>query len=464
MPIEKNEFLKWYQKSKGLLIEEEEEFDENLENDGGENNFEQKAEAEGIDRDFLKKLEEVGVNPESLPIDVLKNLAKSSKNLQKKETAQKSYFDVKSRLEKESVESEEQSSDKNFQERYEVILEMGYRVEFKLREKNGYDEYSYYNNYGYEAYQLGDILNLETDTMTQSQKDLLIFWESLSFVKKGFDYETFLKLLQKSGLNVFANSVDGEKKVEININPKNKLKASLITRQKDNLLELEEDGEITDLIFSLDRKHFERKYSKVEISDTGIMVINVNEISFYKMSKRMIDIVNRFAEERKYYGDYRENIMGVSLIEEEIFDLNNLIREFSKIFDFQTELQDDFEIKEFDQPKKSFLVDYNSDESTLKIYPAIDYVFYQVPVTQSVKFSRGRYSGYQRKMFRNSFKYIYNIDLESKTIFYAPISKQKEINFYKEIITDHEKLGFTKTGRFNLKVTEAFLNFLKKVG
>lgn len=457
---EKNEFLKWYQKSKGLLIDENEDFDEHLE-DGEEVDFEQKAKVEGIEMNFLEKLREAGVDPESLPIDVLKNLAESSKNLQKKEEVQKSYFDVKSRAEKESLESDDQSSRKDFHERYEVILEMGYRVEFKLREKDSYDEYSYYNNYGYEAYQLGDILNLETDTMTQTQKDLLSFWENLSFVRGSFDYETFLKLLQKSGLNVFVNSVDGEKKVEINIDidPKNKLKASLFTRQQESLLESEENGKITDFIFSLDRRHFERKYSKVEISDTGVMVIDANKISFFKMSKRMIDIVNRFAEERKYYGDYREDIMGISLAEEEIFDLNNLIRDFQETFDLQTELKDDFEIKKFDQPKKVFLVDYNNDESILKIYPAIDYAFYQVPVTQSVKFSRGRYQGYQRKMFRGSYKYIYNVDLEKKTIFYAPVSKQKEINFYKEITAEHERFGFTKTGRFNLKSGRSIFKF-----
>ncbi len=455
---EKNEFLKWYQRSKGLLIDEGEEFNKSFIEDGKEV-IDQKNEMNEIDKDFLEKLREVGVDPGSLPIDVLKNLEKSSNNLKKKERMKKSYFDVKSRSEKESLENEEQSSDKNFHERYEVILEMGYRTEFKLREKDQYDHFSYHNNHSYEAYQLEDILNAETETMTQAQKDLLNFWGNLSFVRESFDYETFLKLLQKSGLNIFTNSLKGEEKIEIIINPKNKLKASLIARQQESILELENDGTITDFIFSLDRKHFERKYSEVIVSDTGLMVINSNKIYFFKMSKHMTEIANRFAEEKKYYGDYRENIVGISLIEEEIFDLNNLIKEFREAFDFQTELQDDFEIRKFDQPKKVFLVDYNSNESTLKIYPAIDYVFYQVPVTQSVKFSRGRYQSYQRKMFRNSFKYIYNIDLEDKTIFYAPIKSRQEINFYKEVISNHEKLGFTKTGRFNLKSNRGIFKF-----
>ncbi|MCK4635335.1 MAG: SWIM zinc finger family protein [Candidatus Moranbacteria bacterium] len=457
---EKNEFLKYYQKSKGLLIDENEGIDESFKNKV-EENISQKNKIKEIDRGFLEKLKKAGVDPESLPIDVLKNLAQSSENLKKKEISKKNHFEIKTRAEKESLKNKKELQEKNFQERYEVILDVGYRIEFKLREKDQGNSFSYYHQYAYDQYQLEEIINSEIETMTDEQEELLRFWERISFWNQDkFDYETFLNLLKKSGLDIFISTVSGEKKVDISLKPKSKLKASLFTKQAESLLELENDEKITDFIFSLDRKYFERKYFKIITAETGLMILDSNKISFYKMSNNLVNITNRIAEDRKYYQNDSEDILGTLLEEGEIFNLNNLITDLQKSFDLKTELKNDFKIKKFNQAEKVFVVDYNSKESTLKIYPTIDYGFYQIPVTQSIRLRRGMYKqGYERKSFRNSFKYIHNIDLKNKTIFYAPISSHKEINFYKEIITNHEKLGFTKTGKFNLKSDKSIFKF-----
>lgn len=450
---EKNIFLNWCQNSRSLLVSE---FEENSELTDKKDSS-QKNEIKGVSEKFLKKLKLVGVDPANFPNYVLRNLEKSSNNVSSKEALKKVHFNIKSKMNDKALESDQ--GDKDFHKRYEVVLDMSYRVEFKLREKDGYDDSNYYSSYGYEPYQLEEILNLELETMTQVQKELLSFWGGFSFVRDDFDYERFLNLLQKSNLKIYKNTPAGEEKIKLDVNPKKKLKSFLDTRQEDSLLELEKDGKITNFILGLNRKYFERRYSKIVVSNTGIMVTENSKVYFYKMPKNIVEIVKRFDVERKYFKDYSEDVVGVYLTEEEIFDFNNLFDRLSENFNLQTELKNDFEIKKFMQSEKTFLVNYDSKNSNLKIHPVVDYGFYQVQIMQSVKASRGRYQNYQRKLFRNSYKYIYDINLENKTIFYAPIKTQEEIDFYKEITSNHEKLGFTKTGRFNLKNSKSIIKF-----
>jgi len=406
-----------------------------------------------VDDKFAEKLRLLGIDPDNTSKDILKNLEDGDKQLH--EGAGKN--------ETQSLASDV-SEQGNFAENYEIILKIEYGFYVKVGEKRKknkkasyFNQYSQCRSYGGQD-ELEELMILKEKSTTKAQKKLLNFLKKANFWhNKKTNLEEFFRILKNSEMDIVVE-VDDDRK-EIKCIPKigKKIKATLEAKYTKTYSEIEgKDISITQFFFGMSKDYFTRVDFKIITGINGLLIIDDKSIVFQKMSESLSEIVNRVKKDGEHYYNM-ENFIEIKLVEEELFSLNKIIADAEKFFNLKLKSPKNsglssktkFKIKKFNRPKKTILVNYDSAKSSLQIYPAIDYGFYDVPVSKTVYFSRGKhYNGYKRRSFEKAGdRYVIDINLKNKTIFYAPVKNSLEKELYREVIGNYEKYGFTKTGR-----------------
>lgn len=345
------------------------------------------------------------------------------------------------------------NSTKDFSKRYEIFLNVNNNLHFNLRQKD--------NSSIIQIYNIKDLINNEY--LTNSQKELLRNLHKINFLKENdFDYYNFINLIKKSDLNIYSEIWGKNQKIKILKYLPKKLSAEIFVKEFIDPLGINSNEYFNQIVFSIDKKYFQNKYSKIILSNNGFLVFDDNQIFFQKVDKDILQLIKKIKENRQKYINNKDDIFGIYLNDSEIINLNNLILKLKDNFNLKTEIISDFKMEKSNQTEKVFLVDYDKRNSNLKIYPSISYGFKEIPVFQSIYLNNKNYQKtYQRKDFCAEDDYVLKIDLKNKIIFYADVDLKKEIDFFKEV-SEFKDLGFSKKGLFNLKGDNGIWNFYQK--
>lgn len=164
-----------------------------------------------------------------------------------------------------------------------------------------------------------------------------------------------------------------------------------------------------------------------EITTNNKFLLNIIKRSFLKKYSNIKTIYSEFSK--------------TSLSTEEILEINYIKKDLKKIFKLETNVKNDFEIKEIKSQKKILEINYNHKENSIEIIPYLDYGIQKIPISSSVYLSN---KGGQEKFVRKAndeFGEDYLINIQNDEIIWNKIDSNAEIDFFKHLFALKNDLG-----------------------
>ncbi len=187
--------------------------------------------------------------------------------------------------------------------------------------------------------------------------------------------------------------------------------------------------------------------------------ISANTIHFYKIPSILIKIISRVELRRSRYYGYGDNFLQIALEDDEIINLNQVINDGKKYLDLKTNLKADYNIQKFNKSDKCIAVDFDHSKESLEVKPAIDYGFCLQNVSETIYYAKGKYNrGFKRREYKYQDKYA--MEINDKSILYAPLAIKKEIDLFKNFY-NQEQTGFTKTLKCGRNGEKQIFEFFK---
>ncbi len=369
----------------------------------------------------LKKLlASIGIDADRLPVRILKEM--EEKHTKKSLLPSKKFSPPPKQ---------------NFNpEKYHIIIKLNYLLSISLQKNNN-------SNYSFHESEAHRILEEYTEDLTDAQKELFeILKDDSAFYRSNTDLEKLFTLLKDCGIKIYKNNRHHANEMHF-VDSSEKIKAELILQTQKNLFNQQTQHKF---IFKLDKKYSDKKRYNLFFGKNSAIIIDGLNISIQKISNDLLSIFSRITLAENYYyrhGDEYEEMFTVRLNEKELTRLNTIIKDAGKQLDFTTKLKPDFYIKNFNQAKPCFVVDYDQKKETLIIKPAIDYSSRVQDISETVYCSwhGGKNKRLQWRPWHNEEKYAMKIN--EKEILYSPLKPKEELRFFKKVQKE-ENLGFTK--------------------
>jgi hypothetical protein len=170
-------------------------------------------------------------------------------------------------------------------------------------------------------------------------------------------------------------------------------------------------------------------------------------------------IQNSVIKSDKLSGCFSEKFE-TKLTEDQIFNINNIIKNTKKSFNLKTEIKEDFVVKEYKKSEEVFVVDFDLENQAIEITAFMDYGFTKIDISETVvtKVFSGEKSFIRKLSNLYGFKYIFEIS--GKNIFYGKVQHEREIEFFKHILSFHKELGFNKVLKLKKKGIRQIKYFL----
>lgn len=325
---------------------------------------------------------------------------------------------------------------------YSIKLTTYYEDKFGLvlQHKSGYD---------------GDpaVIIENTPDLTHDQKDLLALLKTLMKSNRYSplpvsDYGRFFNLLKKADIPVYLDSYshgyNDRKRVLFEVTPE-KLKASLAHKERYNEYY---DYTHHSFIFGLsldyadDSNHF-------YYDDRHLLHLENNTLKLFEITPELSKIMRRIRQTAYNYEDgfnrppRKEKRFDTQLLEDEVVNLNNIIRDAEQYLDLETDIDPNYEIREFEEAKPVIEVDYDANEKILRVKPIVDYGCHKIDVSETVFASirGGRQSINRRQDFYHPGSRI--MVFNGGKIHHAKIQEEIEKKLFSSLCS--QDLGFSKT-------------------
>ncbi|MCK4553490.1 hypothetical protein KAU19_00820, partial [Candidatus Parcubacteria bacterium] len=303
-----------------------------------------------------------------------------------------------------------------------------------------------------------DTILKECKNLSQVQKELFEFLKSANFYYGSINYEKLFGLLKNSGIKIYWGKKEKRRELMFRgeqIIGKIKAELNLENRQDDYSEESKKE-----FVFKLDNDYKKRKPFLLLFDNESVIKIESYNASFHKLSKSLVGLLRRVDLEKSgYYAGYgREQYFETVLLEDEIIELNQIIKDGYKYLDLKTKLSPDFQIAKFGSAEPCIIVDYGRKKDFLEVKAALDYGVEKINVGRSVR----RYHSRGEEKFERWGNDKYIIKISKEKIEYALIESNKEIKLYKQFCYFGKECGFKKnvTCEFNGE-KEVFKYFAK---
>ncbi|PKL72698.1 hypothetical protein CVV26_00315 [Candidatus Kuenenbacteria bacterium HGW-Kuenenbacteria-1] len=364
------------------------------------------------------------------------------KKNQEKQTKFKEFLKKFPLLSNKQIQIKEKIKSSKFEiENYHIILDFNEnkRIYAKIKKDR---QISYYDS----NIKPSEILK-HKKKLTQPQIELVEFLKEEYLWKDNIDYEKFFILLRDSKIKIYREQ---EKNKLFFGDISEKLKVELFIKKEKNKYF---DWIKKDFIFKLNKFDFSTERVIFFIGKENLIIINIisGNISFYKLSKKLIEIISQISTKEMYDYVIKEYKypFEFKLTENEIIDLNSIIKDIKIYFDLKTTKQladKNFKIKKFNKAEPYILVDYKEEKNFLKIKATIDYEFCKVNVSDTVcSYYQNQKIFFKRKINENFIDYFikdkYIIKIDEENIFYTKANKKKELEFFQKFYGNY---GFNK--------------------
>jgi hypothetical protein len=193
-----------------------------------------------------------------------------------------------------------------------------------------------------------------------------------------------------------------------------------------------------------------------------IFYIKNNKIFISKINLDLVEILKRIIGKNydKISGFFSEKFE-TKLNEDQIFNINNIIKSAHNFFNLETEIESNFLIKKFEKSEENIFVDFDLEKEKLEIKILLDYGCKKFNITETVftKIISGNTIFSRRANSFYGYKYIF--DILGKNISYAEVDHNKEIELYKHILSFSGELGFNKNLILNKKGARQINHFIE---
>ncbi|HED36654.1 MAG TPA: hypothetical protein ENI76_00160, partial [Ignavibacteria bacterium] len=371
-------------------------------------------------------LNSIGIDTDSVPKYVVDMLQKKMKTADKKEES----------LSLSSVKRTEKK-EKSINKKYYIVLNFygGYPY---IRLRCTEDEYGYDYSYSDASSSAERILTKEKNILTKPQEELFKFIRDACFDEDNVNYGEFFAFLKTSGIKAYRE--DKKKNNEFFfLDIPDKINAELVLRENTSYYGTYSG---TDFVFKLGDEYKNTRRYDLILSGKYVTVMEGNTIGLHKLPVSLVEMVTR-----AYGGEYRygDHVLETILQEEEIIRLNDVIEDCRQYFNLKSEMKPNYNIVGHNNAEPVILADYDSQNASLEIIPAIDYGFRKLNVSDSVFYSNSKiYIGVKRRDYPE-FGKKYLIEIKDKNIFYAKINKKMEEDLFLEFYNNAIAYGFSKT-------------------
>jgi len=344
--------------------------------------------------------------------------------------------------------------------------------------QNYYITLNTYDNYapelcekGYSSYRPGIDEILKRKGLTVAQQELLQYikdQESGYGQSKILDYYRLFSLLIESGLPVYLNYYSyNTRHVNININPE-PLKVDIV--YEPSSMAYDESKVRHDFFLRMPKEYWNTKNmwqdSPLYVNGPYLIRNNYdhNSIELYSITPLLAGILSRLTPIYDYQNRGKKiKYYEVSLTGAEIAEFDRLKEEISNSFELTSPLLGLTSQPVTEKPKKRIVIDFDSQAQTLQVSPVIDYGIYRQDISESVYISRQRKGDIisRRDCFEDHGTHIINVS--GNVIYHIEIDKNQEIEFYTELASKANELGFTKTLKCQRKGNRQVSEYLSNI-
>ncbi|MFC1645143.1 SNF2-related protein [Patescibacteria group bacterium] len=326
-----------------------------------------------------------------------------------------------------------------FEERFHLILNSMHG--FANMEVRANSSHTYY-----WVENLEHVLKKEKNSMNQDQKKLLKFLRDSDKWSADYDWGEVFLLIHESKMEFFLDKRASDKRLELNLDTKEKLKVELVLENKSSHLHDNESG-LENISFSFTEDSIEDA-KNIFPGKKYMAVLENNILNFHKTDKSLQGIIYRIRNDINEIDYHNIHIQeskkySTNLSSEEIIEINKIIKQSKKCFDLKTELVPNFKAEVFPEPKPVIAIDCDWKKNSLYVKAMMDYGFEKVDVATLVKrrASRGRVS-----FIRNDIegREVYWMKIGDGKIYYSPRNHKEELAMFMKFSKD-EKYGFSKT-------------------
>ncbi|HAM88369.1 MAG: SNF2-related protein [Candidatus Falkowbacteria bacterium GW2011_GWC2_38_22] len=282
-----------------------------------------------------------------------------------------------------------------------------------------------------------DIFLQNKKALTADQEKLLKFLQGNSFFYRQVNYHELFELLQKSGLKIYWDEVAENRLMDFSAQPDTKkIKANL------SLVDIKSSYDWSfrkAYVFKLDSIYRKKNFFGFLRCDKELISISKGAIVYHCLSPVLINIISRINTDKDYYR-YGTYSCETELKEDEIINLDEILRVARQDLDFSTNLKDDFKVIVTDRFEPYFLIDYDSQNEALEIKTMIDYGFIQKNLNHNIVYRRRQDEDYFEAWGAN--KYLFQAGTEEMT--YATVHRNDEIDLFRRFFLDSGNYGLKK--------------------
>ena len=315
----------------------------------------------------------------------------------------------------------------------------------------------------------------------------------ISFPEKRIKFH-FIKLQEKADIkNDYLKFSKSEKKIFNLIQNANQWKEKIDENEI-----LEELKNISFKILLKDNKVFELKYSpkktpaefllikekKVfpEKKDDFILKIEDNNFKFFFVglkavfvfsentffeitseNKTALSIIKRaflqkYSKNSKQYSQKKET----SFSADEVFEINEIQKELKNIFELNSNLPANFHIQEIKEKKEILEINYKHKENFVEIIPYLDYKIKKIPISESIRLNKKNQENPFSRKYSEDLGFDFLIKIENDRILWAKIDLEKEVEFYKHLLSLKNELGLNAKMILKVSGLRQTRHFLEK--
>jgi len=331
----------------------------------------------------------------------------------------------------------------------------------ELNSYNGYAPTFFNKSNPYQSASIAKIL--ARDDITLSQRELLLYSKGKNFDSYQSpppDIEKMFPLLAESGFPIYKNYSYDRKRLKIELSPE-KLKAEIVHEARE--LHGEEEKVKHNFYFRMPKEYWKGKESWHEkpfmVKGNCAVKENKDIFEFYRLTPLLAGIVSRVIPH--YYYASNETFYQTELKGEEIAEFNRLARDATQLFSMSSVplLRAEGVTAE---PTRAIRVDFDNDKQTLRVVPVFDYGIYRADVSENIFISHrvGGNVPTRRPPYEHPGSHIITVD--DGIIHHAKVDEEKEIEWYQELVSRAEELGFTKTLKCSKKKANPVAEYLRE--
>lgn len=365
------------------------------------------------------------------------------------------YAQRESAIRSASAEEDHMDGKKRFEDTYGLVLSRGHcsgRLRFEITDGKA-NAYHYGTPYS-------EILRKEQGNLTESQEELLKYLESDTW-DKSVDAGKVLDMAKRSSIGIYWGRKMRSNALHFN-ESRPEIKARLYVEKTPDYRYKSSDNIATDIVLSLEGDFGDEHTAKLFPGKEQLVLIEDNQITMYPVTPRLSGALVRMFTMLQLYYSYREGRKfkwTVRLNEEEIIDLQEVIKEAGDVFALESDFPKKLIVRKYEKAKPIIVVDFNAQGLELKVIVAMDYGFEKVDIGLTCFRSlKGGHVSFQWRDEPGRNKY--RIHIGEGLIEYAPLDVKKELDLFAKLCTDN-RFGFSKTLSCKRRGNRQVLSYLE---